>query len=148
MANHIIQFPDLDEFVSELPADHIVRVVALDVTEGTYDKVAELRIAGIGVHVRAINKDGHIMACYLPVARMQIFGRRPRKGDPDEEAYNQAWDKAAALEARVRAFLAAGGFSVRSGVIHLGEVNLLPGCWSSDPGRAVPGMSVDDQPAP
>ena len=136
MRPHIIQFANLDDFISELPIGHTIRVTALDVTEGMYEKVSELRIAGIGAHVRAINEDGHILTCYLPVAQLQIFGRRPRKDDPDEESYSQAWDKAIALKARVCAFLSDRGFTVRSGVIHLGEINLLHGHWSSDPRRS------------
>ena len=135
MCPHIIQFADLDDYIAELPVDHTVRVTALDVTEGTYEKVSELRIAGIGTHVRAISEDGHILTCYLPVAQLQVFGRRPRRGDPDEESYSQAWEKAAALKVRVGAFLSERGFTIRSGVIHLGEVNLLHGYWSSDPYR-------------
>jgi hypothetical protein len=68
MYPHIIQFDKLEDLVAELPADHIVRAVALDVTEGTYEKVVELRIAGIGVHVRTINEEGHILSSTLPVA--------------------------------------------------------------------------------
>jgi hypothetical protein len=132
MRPQIIQCANLDDFLPELPVGHTVRVAALDVTEGTYEKVSELRIAGIGAHVRAINEDGHILTCYLPVAQLQIFGRRPRKGDPDEESYSQAWEKAIALKTRVCAFLSDRGFAVRSGVIHLGEINLLHGHWSSD----------------
>ena len=136
MRPHIIQFANLDDFIPELPIDHTIHVTALDVTEGMYEKVSELRIAGIGAHVRAINEDGHILTCYLPVAQLQIFGRCPRKGDPDEESYSQAWDKATALKTRVCAYLSDQGFNVRSGVIHLGEISLLHGCWSSDPHRS------------
>ena len=56
MRPQIIQFANLDDFIPELLVDRTVRVRALDVTEGTYDKVSELRIVGIGAHVRAINK--------------------------------------------------------------------------------------------
>ena len=73
MRTHIIQFANLDDFVSELPVGHTIRVVALDITEGTNEKVSELRIAGIGVHARAINEESHILTCYLPVAQLQIF---------------------------------------------------------------------------
>ena len=143
MRPHIVQFANLDDFSPELPVGHTVRVTALDVTEGMYERVSELRIAGIGTHVRAINEDGHILTCYLPVAQLQVFGRRPRKGDPDEESYSQAWDKATALKTRVCAYLSDQGFNVRSGVIHLGEVSLLHGYWSSDPHR--PAASVQPQ---
>jgi hypothetical protein len=55
MSQHIIQFANLDDFLPELSVGHTVRVAALDVTEGTYERVTELRIAGVGAHVRAIN---------------------------------------------------------------------------------------------
>jgi hypothetical protein len=133
MQPHVIQFGNLEDLVAELPAAHVVRVVALDVTEGAYQQVAELRLAGIGVHVRAVNSQGHILACYLPVARMQVFGRRPRPDDPGAEKYSQAWDEAEALKARVCAYLDERGFAVRGGVIHLGEAQLMHGHWPSDP---------------
>ena len=38
MRPHIIQFANLDDFIPELPVGHTVRVTALDVTEGTYEK--------------------------------------------------------------------------------------------------------------
>ena len=40
MRPQIIQFANLDDFLPELPVGHTVRVAALDVTEGTYEKVS------------------------------------------------------------------------------------------------------------
>jgi hypothetical protein len=131
-----IQFADLNELAAELPAGHIVRVNALDTTEASFDGMADLRVAGIGVHVRAVNPDGHLLACYLPVHRMQVFGRRPRPNDHEAATYSQAWDKAEALRQRVSDWLAEQGFVVRRGVINLGDLRPMPGRWAADPGRA------------
>lgn len=131
-----IQFTDLNELAAELSAGHIVRVNALDITEATLEGLAELRVAGIGVHVRAVNPDGHLLACYLPVHRMQVFGRRPRPNDHEAAAYNLAWEKAEQLRQRACEWLSSQGFAVRGGVIHLGDMRPMPGRWASDPGRA------------
>jgi hypothetical protein len=89
--------------------------------------------------VRAINEAGHILACYLPVARLQLYNGR-RAGDPTWEQYDLAWEKAEALKERVMAFLqeaAAGrGFTVcGAGVIDLGQARPLSATWPSDPAR-------------
>ncbi len=71
MPAHVIQFARLEEFITEeLP--NTIRVTALDITESTSSQIPGLRLAGIGVHVRTINAEGHVLACYLPVASVQI----------------------------------------------------------------------------
>ncbi|MCI0398396.1 MAG: hypothetical protein L0332_34300 [Chloroflexi bacterium] len=135
MQPYLIQFNDLDDLAAEIPAGHVVRVTALDITEATFDGVAELRIAGIGVHIRAISPEGHLLACYLPVARLQVFGRPPRPDDPTRKEYEEAWEKTKALRQRVSDYLAGKGFEMRPGVIYLGDVAPMYGGWSSDPGQ-------------
>jgi hypothetical protein len=130
-----IQFMDLSELAAELPTSHIFRVNALDTTEASFEGMADLRVAGIGVHVRAVNLDGHLLACYLLVHRMQVFGRRPRPNDHEAAAYNQAWDKSEALRQRVSDWLTEQGFVVRSGVIHLGDVRPMIDTWSAEPAK-------------
>lgn len=146
MKIHVIQFGRLEEFVQEdLGEDNpstgsgqaLVRVMVLDVTESVSGQIPGLRLAGIGVHVRAINDAGQILACYLPVAHIQLYNGR-RDGDPTWQAYDEAWDKAEALKERVIAYLeqvAAGkGFAVRAaGVIDMGETRPLRATWNSDP---------------
>jgi hypothetical protein len=127
---HLIQFLDLSDLMAELPAGHVVRVNTLDITEATYD-MGELRVAGIGVHVRTINSDNHLLSCYLPVAVMQLFGRRPQPGDQDESKYNQAWEKAEALQRQVTEYLAGKGLHVRHGVIYLNGVIPMHGHWAN-----------------
>lgn len=127
---HLIQFLNLEDLVAELPAGHVVRVNALDITEATFDR-GELRVAGIGVHVRTINSENHLLSCYLPVAVMQLFGRRPQPDDPDEPRYNQAWEKANALQQQVTDYLAGEGLDVRPGVIYLNGVLPLHGHWAT-----------------
>ena len=138
-----LQFGKLEEFIQEdLHHGNVVRVVALDITESVSSQIPGLRMAGIGVHVRAINDAGQILACYLPVASIQLhnfqLSNGRREGDPTWQAYDEAWDKAEALKERVIAYLeqvaAEKGFAVRAaGVIDLGETRPLRATWVSDP---------------
>ena len=138
MRNHVIQYGKLEEFVAESPGqDSVVRVVVLDITESVSSQISGLRTASIGVHVRAINDAGHILACYLPVATVQLFNGR-REGDPTWQKYDETWDKAEALKERVIAYLqnvaAEKGFTVSgAGVIDMGETRPLRATWQSDP---------------
>ncbi len=140
MSAKIIQLAHLEELAEEeLHEGNLVRVVVLDTTESASSEIPGLRTAGVGVHVRAINDAEHILACYLPVASIQLFNGR-REGDPTWQAYDRAWEKAEALKARVVAYLqdiaAEKGFTVRaSGVIDLGATRPLPATWKSDPAR-------------
>jgi hypothetical protein len=133
-----LQFGKLEEFVQEvLRRGSVVRVVALDITESVSSQIPSLRTAGIGVHVRAINDDGQILACYLPVARIQLYNGR-NEADPVWREYDKAWDKAEALKERVIAYLeqvaAEKGFAIRAaGVIDMGETRPLRATWQSDP---------------
>ena len=115
----------------------VVRVVVLDVTESVSSQIPGLRLAGIGVHVRTINQVGQILACYLPVASIQLFNGR-RAGDPTWEKYDEAWQKAEALKEQVIAYLqqeAAGkGVTVSAaGVIDIGDTRPLYASWHTDP---------------
>ena len=137
MKNHMIQFGRLEELVAELGSGNTVRVVALDITESVSAQIPGLRTAGIGVHVRAINDAGQILACYLPVASIQLFNGR-REGDPTWQKYDEAWDKAEALKERVITYLeqvaAEKGFAIRAaGVIDIGETRPLRATWQSGP---------------
>jgi hypothetical protein len=98
-----------------------IRVVVLDVTESVSGQIPGLRLAGIGVHARAINNAGQILACYLPVAHIQLYNGR-RDGDTAWRAYDEAWREAEALQEQVVAYLeqvaAEKGFTVcTAGVI-------------------------------
>jgi hypothetical protein len=139
----IIQFARLEEFVEEdLGAGNVVRVVALEITESVSSQIPGLRTVGIGVHVRAINDEGHILACYLPFGRMQLYNGR-REGDPTWQEYDAAWEKAERLKERVLAFLqtisAEKGFKVRTaGIIDLGQTRALRATWKTDPSLTTP----------
>lgn len=139
----IIQFARLEEFVEEdLRAGNVVRVVVLEITESVSSQIPGLRNVGIGVHVRTINDDGHILACYLPTGRLQLYNGR-REGDPTWQEYDAVWEKAERLKERVIVFLQAvsaeKGFSVRTaGVIDMGQTRPLRGTWKSDPSRTTP----------
>jgi hypothetical protein len=134
----VLQFGKLEEFVHEdLHHGNVVRVVALVITESVSSQIPGLRMAGIGVHVRAINDGGQILACYLPVARIQLYNGR-HEGDPVWREYDKAWDKAEALKERVITCLeqvaAEKGFAIRAaGVIDMGETRPLRATWQSDP---------------
>ncbi|MBX3058847.1 MAG: hypothetical protein KF770_20470 [Anaerolineae bacterium] len=138
MKTLVIQFGKLEEFVREdLGKGNLVRVVVLDITESVSGQIPGLRTAGIGVHVRAINDNGHILACYLPVAHIQLYNGR-REGDPTWQEYDAAWDKAEALKERVLAYLeqvaSEKGCTVcAAGVIDMGETRPLRATWRSDP---------------
>jgi hypothetical protein len=140
MSTNVIQLARLEELAEEeLHEGNLVRVVVLDVTESASSEIPGLRMAGVGVHVRAINDDGHVLACYLPVATIQLFNGR-REGDPTWQAYDEAWEKAEALKERVLVYLQAvaadKGFSVRAaGVIDIGQMQPLRATWKSDPAR-------------
>ncbi len=123
----IIHFADLDEMLAELSDGQIVRVSVLDVTEGTAEKYG-IRLASIGVHVRAFNDDGHVLSCYIPVKRLQVIGRVPPAAQRGE--YDSAWNDAENEAARVRAYLTQRGFEVRPGVIDLGDARPMAGGWN------------------
>ena len=133
MPAHVIQFARLEEFITE-ELHNTVRVTALDITESTSSQIPGLRLAGIGVHVRTINAEGHVLACYLPVAGVQIYEAVPRDSDPTRKEYDVAWEKAEALKERVMAYLHESGCTVSgAGVIHMGDVRSLHGSWPTDP---------------
>jgi hypothetical protein len=138
----IIQFARLEEFIEEdLHAGNMVRVVVLEITESVSSQIPGLRNVGIGVHVRVINDDGHILACYLPTGRLQLYNGR-REGDPTWQEYDAVWEKAEALKERVIAYLqtisAEKGFTVSvAGIIDLGQTRPLRATWKSDPGRTL-----------
>ena len=137
MKKHVVQFETLEAFVAEdLGKGNIVRVAALNIIEGRSAALPDLRVVAVGVHVRAINADGHLLACYLPITRIQLYNGR-RESDPAWQKYDAAWEKAKTLKERVIVYLktlaADKGFVVRAtGVIDLGETTLLPAIWSSD----------------
>lgn len=135
MTAHVIQFARLEELLAEeLP--HVVRVTALDVTESASSRIPGLRLAAIGVHVRTINDEDHILACTLPVAGVEIYEAAPRETDPARQAYDAAWSRAEALKERVMAYLAENGCRVTgAGSIHLDGVPPIPATWRSDPHR-------------
>lgn len=138
MTQPIIQFSQLEEFFQEdIHQGNIVRVVALDITESISTQIPGLRRARVGVQVRAMNDAGQILACYLPVARIELYNGR-REDDPAWQKYDEAWDKAEALKERVVSTLeqvaAAKGFTVRTaGVIDMGETQPLHATWKADP---------------
>ena len=137
MKKHIIQFGKLEELVAEVNQSNVVRVVTLDISENVSSQIPGLRQVSIGVHVRTIHEDGHILACYLPVATIQLFNGR-REGDPTWQKYDEAWEKAEALKERVITYLqemaVEKGFTIyAAGVIDMGETRPLRATWRSDP---------------
>jgi hypothetical protein len=144
MSVHVIQFARLEELLAEeLP--NVARVTALDVTESTSSRIPGLRLAGIGVHVRTLNTEGHILACYLPVAAVEVYEAVPRDSDPTRQDYDDAWAQAEALKQRVMAFLVENGCAVTvAGIIHLGGVQPIRAAWRSDPYQPVTGGDNGD----
>ena len=137
MKKHVIQFGQLEELVADLKPSNIVRVVILDISKNVSAQIPNLRQVSVGVHVRAINADGHILACYLPLASIQLYNGH-RQDDPTWQQYDAAWEKAELLKERVVAYLkvvaSEKGFTVcAAGVIDMGEIRPLRATWPSDP---------------
>ena len=137
MNEKIIQFGQLEELLAEpFAPGQVVRVVMLETSESLARQIPGWRMVHVGVHVRSINESGHILACHLPVAALELFNGR-RKHDPTWQKYDAAWEKAAALKERVVTFLqtaAEKGFTLRTaGAIDLGDIRPLHATWKSDP---------------
>lgn len=139
MSVHVIQFSQLEAFAAEAPSN-VVRVTTLDITESVSSQLPGLRLAAIGVHVRTINDRGHILACYLPLASLELYEAVPRGMDSSHQAYDAAWREAEALKGRVMAYLQEKGCAVcGEGVIHLHGVQPLPASWRADPKPIIQG---------
>lgn len=134
----IIQFSQLEELLTEpFAPDQVVRVMVLETSESLSRQIPDWRQISLGVDVRTINQAGHILACHLPVATMQLYNGR-RDSDSTWQKYDVAWEQAAALKERVISYLQAAaaekGFVLRTaGVIDLGEMRPLRATWKSDP---------------
>ncbi len=100
MNTAVIQYGQLEELVSELTHGNLVRVVILDISKSISSQIPDWRQVDTGVHIRTINESGHILACYLPVASIQLFNGR-RDSDPTWQKYDSAWEQADALKERV-----------------------------------------------
>ena len=134
----IIQFSQLEDLLAEpFAPDQVVRVVVLETSESLSRQIPDWRQISLGVDVRTINQAGHILACHLPVATMQLYNGR-RESDPTWQKYDVAWEQATALKERVVTYLQAAAaekaFALRTaGVIDLGEIRPLRATWQSDP---------------
>lgn len=140
MNQKVIQFGQLEELLTEpFASGQVVRVVVLETSESLARQIPGWRMVHIGVDVRSINESGHILACHLPVAALELFNGR-RENDPTWQKYDAAWEKAASLKERVVTFLQTVaeelGFTLRTaGVIDLGDVRPLHATWKTDPIR-------------
>lgn len=128
MGMPVIQFAELGELISELHPGDVVRVVELE-TVLSQSSVAPIRTVEVGVHVRHINSEQQVLACYVPTGSAQRWAERPVPRE--EEKHREAWDRAEALASKLRESLGQRGFAVRGGVIDLGETKLIHGCWSN-----------------
>jgi len=134
----IIQFGQLEELLCEpFTSGQVMRVVVLENSESLTRQIPGWRMVHIGVHVRSINDSGHILACHLPVAALELFNGR-RENDPAWQRYDAALEEAAALKKRVATYLhtaaAERGFTLRTaGVIDLGDARPLNATWKADP---------------
>ena len=149
----LIQFGNLDDLVAELHSGDIVRVVPLDITTGTFSEVPGLRVGEVGVHIRAITSNAttnqqQILSCYLPLGAFQVYNRSSPNGE-ERQPYNNAWDKADALQQRVVDYLTTHsfkrGFEVKTaGIIHLGDIRPLKGRWHTDPEQTAVAESASE----
>ena len=109
MTKQVIQFGQLEEFMAEpFVPGQVVRVVVLEISEGVSAQIPDLRQVSVGVHIRTVNSDEHVLACYLPVATVQLYNGR-REGDPTWQKYDAAWEQAAALRACHHNAASSGG---------------------------------------
>ncbi|MCA9901252.1 MAG: hypothetical protein KC433_23865 [Anaerolineales bacterium] len=140
----IIQFGQLEEMLAEsFSPGQVVRVVILETSESLSVKIPSWRLVHIGVHVRSINESGHILACHLPIAKLELFNGR-RENDPAWQQYDAAWEEAEALKVRVVNYLQTAASEIEftvipSGVIELGEIRPLHATWKTDPVLAAAG---------
>lgn len=144
----VIHFVKLGDLIAELQPGHIVRVAELDITESTY-KGVDVRMAGIGVHVRTFDEAGRILSWYWPLARLQVVGSI-YPGHAQYEEYQAVWNTVEKAGEAIRAFLASCGLDVRPGIIDLGDVRPLRGEWGGGNGQGysadeVPGSNVPEQ---
>ena len=148
MTKQVVQFGQLEEFVAEpFVPGQVVRVVVLEISEGVSAQIPDLRQVSVGVHIRTINGDGHVLACYLPVATVQLYSGR-RENDPVWQQYDAAWEEAEALKARVVSYLQTAASEkeftvIPSGVIDLGEIRPLRGTWKTDPALLTKGSQLN-----
>lgn len=121
----VIHFNSLSDFLLELGPvdgqhDPIVRVT---VTQRTVQK-SSLPIANVTVatDVRAVTDNG--IGNYRPYEqRMDLMHSDPEGA----QRLNRAWNDAEAVASRVRVHLADLGYTIRAGVIDLGDVLPTPG---------------------
>jgi hypothetical protein len=133
---HTVQFAQLEELVAELKPGNIVRVIILDISKCVSRQMPDLRQVSVGVPIRTINADGHVLACYLPWATIQLFNGR-RQDDPNWQKYDEVWEKAEVLKERVMVYLQKVAvereFTVsNAGVIDMGDTRPLRATWQSD----------------
>jgi hypothetical protein len=125
----IIHFVALEDLLDELPAGHVVRVVALESTESTSSQYG-IRLTGYGVHARAA-VDGDVLVWYGRNAQLQLIGSI-YPGHGQEKEHTAAWARAEARAEAVSRYIAARGFAVRPGIIDLGDVRPIPGTFPAD----------------
>lgn len=136
----VIQYGRLEELIADIQPQQVIRVIPLDITEAEFN-IPGLRVAAIGVHVRTITPNHHILSCYLPVASVQAYDR----SSPDSEDRQQlkaAWGQAEALQQRIITWLQSQipqhTCEIRTdGIIHLEGIGQpLHGQWKADPDAA------------
>ena len=138
MNGKIIQFGQLEEMLAEpFSLGQVIRVVILETSESLSPKISGWRLVHIGVHVRSINESGHILACHLPIAKLELFNGR-RENDPAWQQYDAACEQAEVLKARavkyLQTFAEEKGFTLcTAGVIDIGEIRPLRATWKTDP---------------
>ena len=144
MNGKIVQFGQLEEMLAEpFSSGQVMRVVILETSESLSPKIPGWRLVHIGVHVRSINESGHILACHLPIAKLELMNGR-RENDPAWQQYDAAWEEAEALKVRVVNYLQTAASEIEftvipSGVIELGEIRPLHATWKTDPVLAAAG---------
>lgn len=120
----IIHFPTVELLTAELCTGHIVRLAArnhLLISNEQEEEVIEF-----GVHVGAINADGHTLVCYTPVVRMRAPINPPEKrAYAIDVTHRECFDRAIKHLDEMRTTLTQQGFDVRMSWIDIPHDELL-----------------------
>ncbi|MBU0494032.1 MAG: hypothetical protein KKB13_19455 [Chloroflexi bacterium] len=130
----VIQFLHLEQMLLELPHMHVLRVEPLEDRDTGPQHTTRVRC---GVHVRAVNHDGHVLACCVYVGTFHLLGPTCME-DPTGGALQDARQEANDLACDVSEYLESVGYDVRHGVIDIGRADVIRGSWGSLPANEPP----------
>lgn len=120
----VVHFNSLADFLLELgPVDAHAPVVRVTVTQRTVQRPSmPITTVTVATDVRAVTYNG--ISNYRPFEKtLQLMSHDPEGA----QRLNQAWNDAEAVASRVRVHLADLGYTIRAGVVDLGDIVPVPG---------------------